>query len=229
MSVSMIPDELKEKLKLELQAALINPVKVFMFTMELECKFCSETRQLLQELAALSDKITVETYDFQANADKAKAFNIDKIPAIIVMAEKDYGIRIYGLPYGYEFQTLLAAVMSVSKGATDLSESTKSRLGEIKTRTLIQVFVTLTCPYCPITASLAHKFAMENSLIEADVIDADEFPQLAMKYMVMGVPKTVINDKVEFVGALPEDMFLQQVLQAAGQAPVQPPDTKTNQ
>jgi glutaredoxin-like protein len=225
----MIPDELKEKLKLELQAALIDPVKVVMFTMELECRFCSETRQLLQELAALSDKIKVEIYDFQANADRVKAFNIDKIPAIIVMTEKDYGIRIYGLPYGYEFQTLLAAVMSVSKGTTDLSESTKSKLKEIKTRVLIQVFVTLTCPYCPIAASLAHKFAMENDLIEADVIDASEFPQLAIKYLVMGVPKTVINDKVEFVGVLPEDMFLQQVLQATGQVPLQPPDTKTNQ
>jgi len=229
MSVNMIPDELREKLKTELQAVLINPVKIIMFTMELECKLCLETKQLLQELAALSDKIRVEIYDFQANADKAKAFNVEKIPAIIVMTERDYGIRIYGFPYGYEFQTLLAAVMSVSKGMTDLSESTKSKLKEIKTRVLIQVFVTLTCPYCPITASMAHKFAMENDLIEADVIDAGEFSQLAIKYMVMGVPKTVINEKVEFVGVLPEDLFLQQVLQATGQTPPQPPKTETSQ
>jgi glutaredoxin-like protein len=213
----MIPDELKEKTKSELQRALVNPVKLLMFTQELECKFCSETRQLLQELAVLSDKITIETYDLMTNADKAKAFNIDKVPAIVVMGEKDYGIRIYGMPYGYEFQTLLAAVVAVSRRETDISETTKSILKEIKTPVKIQVFVTLTCPYCPIMASMAHKFAMENDLIEADAVDAGEFPQLAIRYMVMGVPKTVINDKVEFVGALPEDAFLQQVLQAIGE------------
>jgi predicted DsbA family dithiol-disulfide isomerase len=55
---------------------------------------------------------------------------------------------------------------------------------------------------------------MENDLIKADVIEASEFPHLALKYGVMGVPKTVINDKTEFVGALPEDLFLEHVLLA---------------
>jgi protein-disulfide isomerase len=62
---------------------------------------------------------------------------------------------------------------------------------------------------------MAHMFAVENDLIRADVIDANEFPQLAIKYGVMGVPKTVVNEKVEFVGAIPENMFLEQVLLGA--------------
>jgi predicted DsbA family dithiol-disulfide isomerase len=60
--------------------------------------------------------------------------------------------------------------------------------------------------------SLAHKFAIENDLIRADMIEAAEFPHLAQKYSVMGVPKVVINEQIEFVGALPEENFLQQVL-----------------
>ena len=43
-----------------------NPVKIVMFTQEIECKFCSDTRQLAQEMATLNDKITVEVYDFVA-------------------------------------------------------------------------------------------------------------------------------------------------------------------
>lgn len=217
MSTTMIPIELKDKVKLELQQALVNPVRLVMFTQELECHFCSETRQLLQELAALNDKITIEAYDFVGNAEKAKAFNVDKIPAVVVVGEKDYGIRIYGMPYGYEFQTLMGAIVAVSRRETDLSESTKTALRQVRTSVKIQVFVTLTCPYCPMMANMAHKFAMENDLIEAEVVDAGEFPQLAVRYMVVGVPKTVINDKVDFVGVLPEDVFLQQLLQALAQ------------
>jgi hypothetical protein len=62
---------------------------------------------------------------------------------------------------------------------------------------------------------MAHKFAVENDLIRADVIDLNEFPQLAIKYSVMGVPKIVVNEKIEFVGAVPENMFLEHVLLGA--------------
>jgi glutaredoxin-like protein len=212
--VSLIPEEHKEHIKNELMEKMENPVKIIMFTQEVECQFCAQTRQLINELAALNDKIKVEIHDFLAETDKAKEYGVDKVPALIVMGEKDYGIRFYGLPYGYEFQTLLESIINVSRGKTDLSEETKNKLKEIKTPVHIQVFVTLTCPYCPIVASTAQKFAIENDLIRADVIDISEFPHLALKYAVMGTPKTVINEKVEFIGAFPEDLFLEHVLLA---------------
>jgi glutaredoxin-like protein len=154
-------------------------------------------------------------HDFVADAELAKQYNIDKIPGIAIIGQKDYGVRIFGLPYGYEFQTMLAALETVSQGKTDLSEETKAQLHAINVPVHIQVFVTLTCPHCPVAASMAHKFAVENDLIKADVIDANEFPQLAIKYGVMGVPKIVVNEKIEFIGAVPEAMFLEHVLLGA--------------
>ncbi len=210
----MIPNEHKEHIRSELQEKMEKPVKLIMFTQEIECKFCAETRQLTQEMAALNEKIQVEIYDFVANSEKAKEYGVDKVPAIVVVGEKDYGVRFYGLPYGYEFQTLIEAVVNVSKGKTDLSDKTKEMLKEIKTPVHIQVFVTLTCPYCPIVGSLAHKFAIENDLIKADVVDGGEYPHLGLKYGIMGVPKTIINEKIEFVGVLPEDLFLEHILLA---------------
>ena len=62
---------------------------------------------------------------------------------------------------------------------------------------------------------MAHKLAIECELIKADVIDTGEFPDLAMKYNVVGVPKIIINDKVEFVGAFSEDLFAEHVLLGA--------------
>jgi len=212
--MSLILEEHKEHLRSELNEKLERPVTIMMFTQEVECQFCAQTRQLINELAALNDKIKVEIYDFLADSEKAKEHGVDKVPATIIRGEKDYGIKFYGLPFGYELQTLLEGVISVSRGRTDISGETKKKLREIKTPVHIQVFVTLTCPYCPVVASLAHKFAMESDLIRADVIDASEFPLLGFKYGVMGVPKTVINEKVEFVGVLPEDLFLEHVLLA---------------
>jgi glutaredoxin-like protein len=212
--MGLIPDEHREHLKSEFAEKLVNPVKIVMFTQQLECQFCAQTRQLIQELAALNDKVKIEVYDFVADSDKAKEFGIDKVPALVIMGEKDYGIRFYGFPFGYEFQTLTSAVLSVSKRETELSEKTKAKLGEIKSPIHIQVFVTLTCPHCSTAASLAHRFAMESDQVRADVVDANEFPHLAQKYSVMGVPKTVVNEKIEFVGAVPEDLFLEHVLTA---------------
>ncbi len=215
--MSLIPEEHKEHIRNQLAQGLVNPVRIIMFTQKMECRFCAETKQLIHELASMNDKIKAEVHDFVADSATAKEHGVDKVPAVIVMGEKDYGIRFYGLPYGYEFQALLEALMTVSRGNTDLSEQTKTRLREIKTPVHIKVFTTLTCPHCPTAASMAHKFAVENEMITTEAIDANEFPQLAIKYMVMGVPKIVINEKVEFVGALPETAFLEHVLLAAQQ------------
>jgi len=213
--MSLIPEDRKEQLRSQLAEEMEKPVKIIMFTQEVECSHCAKTRQLVQELAAFNDKIKVEIYDFVADAGKAKEYGIDKIPALAIIGEKDYGVRIYGMPYGYELQTLIGAVINVSKGKTDISEKTKEILGEVKAPVHIQVFVTLTCPHCPIVATIAHKFAIENSSITADIIDVGEFPHLAQKYAVIGVPKIVINEKIEFVGALSEDLFAEHVVLAA--------------
>ena len=213
--MSLLPDDKKEVLRNEMKEKMVDPVSIIMFTQEIECRFCSDTRQLVQEFQTLSDKIKVEVYDFMADGDKAKQYGIEKIPALAIVGKKDYGVRIYGIPYGYELQTLVEAIVNVSKGTTDLSEKTKSILADVKAPVHIQVFVTLTCPHCPTAAAVAHKLAIESDFVKADVIDSSEFPQLAQKYSVMGVPKIVINEKVEFVGAFSEDLFAEHVLLGA--------------
>ena len=210
--MSLIPDDKKEVLRNDLKERMVDPVKIVMFTQEVECRFCSDTRQLVQEIATLNDKIEVEVYDFIVDAAKAQELKIEKIPALAIIGKKDYGVRIYGIPYGYELQTLIAAVLGVSTGKTDLSDKTKAILADVKAPVHIQVFVTLTCPHCPVAASIAHKLAIESDMITADVIDSSEFATLAQKYSVIGVPKIVINEKVDFVGAFSEDLFAEHVV-----------------
>lgn len=213
--MSLIPDDKKENLRNRFNENMIDPVKILMFTQEIECRFCADTRQLVQELTGLNDKISAEVYDFVADSERAKEYGIDKIPALAIIGKKDYGVRVYGIPYGYELQTLIEAVINVSKGTTNLSEKTKAILADVKSPVHIQVFVTLTCPHCPVAAATAHKLAIESDMIRADVIESSEFPALAQKYSVIGVPKIVINEKIEFVGAFSEDLFAEHVVLGA--------------
>jgi len=102
--VGLIPDEHKMHLKEELQRGMKDPVRVVLFTQEMECQFCREARELVQEVASLApDKIKPEIYDFVKDGEKAKEFGVDKVPAIAIVGAKDYGIRYFGIPYGYEF------------------------------------------------------------------------------------------------------------------------------
>lgn len=211
---NLIPEEQRQHLIEEFKNKLVNPVRLIMFTQEVECQFCSETRQLIGEVASLNDRVRVEVYDFVADAEKARMFGVEKIPALVIMADKDYGLRFYGFPFGYEFRTLIDGILLASSGGADISEETKRKIREINVPVNIQVFVTLTCPHCSSAAKTAYQFAVENELIEAEIVEANEFPHLAMKYGVMGVPKIVVNDKVEFVGAVPENLFLEQILLA---------------
>jgi glutaredoxin-like protein len=214
--MSLVPEEHKTHITEQLQANMKDPVRLVVFTQEIECEFCKESRQLATEVASLMpEKIVVEVYDFVKDAEKAKEYGVDKVPAIAIIGTKDYGIRYYGIPYGYEFNPFIDNIINVSKGTTNLSEETKTKLKTLDKPVHIQVFVTLTCPYCSIAASLSHKFAIENSMIKSDVVEVSEFPHLAQKYSVMGVPKIVINERTELVGAVPEAQFAAHILQAS--------------
>jgi len=214
--MGLLPEEHKMHIKEELQQNVKEPVRLVVFTQEMECQFCKETRELAQEVANfLPDKIKVEIYDFVKDADKAKEYGVDKVPAVAIIGKKDYGIRYYGIPYGYEFNPFIDNIINVSKGITNLSQETKTKLQSLEKPVHIQVFVTLTCPYCPVAAGLAHKFAIESDMVKSDVIEVAEFPHLGQKYSVMGVPKIVINERTELVGAVPEAQFVAHILQAA--------------
>jgi glutaredoxin-like protein len=198
--------------------SLETPVKLIVFTQKMECQYCKETRMIGEELAALSDKISLEVYDFEDDKEIAETYNIDKIPATIIMEggdqPKDYGIRYFGIPSGYEFSSLIEDIMMISGGESGLSAATKDVLANLEEPVHLQVFVTPTCPYCPQAVLLAHKLAFESDKVRGDMVEAIEFPHLSTKYQVQGVPRTVINETVHQEGAAPEAMLMAQLKEA---------------
>jgi glutaredoxin-like protein len=197
---------------------LPHPVRLVMFTQDFECDFCAETRQLVEEIAELSDEITAEILDFVEDKDQAEALGVDKIPAVAVIGAEDYGVRIYGIPSGYEFTSFLYAIRAVSAGSTELSDAMLETLESIEEPVHVQVFVTPTCPYCPQSVMMAHQMAIASSLVRGDMVEATEFPHLSQKYQVMGVPRTVINESVHIEGAAPEEMIIDKLKEALTEA-----------
>jgi len=212
--MGLIKDEDKEYLKKKFDEEMEGEVRIVYFTQDFECQFCKETREILEELAELSDKIKLEIHEFDKEKELAERYGVDKIPATLIFGEKEYGIRFFGIPSGYEFSTLVEDIIHASRGETELNEEIKEEVKKIDKPVHIQVFVTPTCPYCPISVNLAHQMAIENENIRADMVEAIEFPHLSQKYDVMGVPKTVINDKREVVGAVPQEMLMEEIKKA---------------
>ena len=206
-------------------AGMTNPVKVVLFTQgeggALECDYCTEARQIIEEVAALSDKITIEVRDLVGDAALAAHYHIDKIPALALLADGptpiDYGIRLYGVPSGYEFSTLIEDLLMVSRRETGLNAKTIDELKRLTQPVHIQVYVTPTCPYCPRAVLLAHQLALASDLITADMVEANEFPHLSNKYQVYGVPRTVIEDVIHVEGAVPEIALVTELMKVLDQ------------
>jgi len=187
------------------------------------CETCQDARQLLEELASISEgRVRVELYDLDAHPAEATLYGIDKAPGVVVLGDesgrRDFGIRFFGSLAGYELATLIEDIRMVSFG-TDLARGTAEALAPLRSPLHLQVFVTPTCPYCPRAVLLAHRMAMASDWVTADAVDATEFPELAQRYQVAGVPRTVINETVYVEGAVPEAMLMAQLiplLQATG-------------
>ncbi len=131
---------------------LIDPVKLVYFTQHQSplivpgtvCMYCKETGELLDEVAALSDKIEVEVHDFLKDEAIARQYDVEKIPAVVIIGKNRGKIRFFGIPSGYEFSSLIEVIRDVSRGGSDLSEATKKELEKVGNEVRIQVFVTPT-------------------------------------------------------------------------------------
>lgn len=215
---------LNEDIRNQVQEAfqqLKEPVYVLFFSSQENCDYCNETRQLLEEVVELSDKISLEIHDLDTEKELAQKYGIDKAPAFLIAAKdgeeiRDYGIRFYGIPSGHEFSSLIHDLILVSGRDSGLSPETREALKELTSPIHLMVFVTPTCPYCPRAVVLAHQMAIESPMVTAEGVEATEFPDLADQFFVSGVPQTTINMGAgTVIGAVPEQHLLHEIQRVA--------------
>jgi alkyl hydroperoxide reductase subunit F len=202
--MSMFQPEIEKQL-LEILSEMEKSVKIILFKQAKDCPTCPEQEKLLSGLAERGDNLSLEVYDLVLHGDKAMSFNVNRAPATIIMDEKDYGIRFYGLTAGHEFSSLLSSILLVSNG-TEVNQQLVALIESIETPVHLKVMTTLTCPYCPKMVAAAQIMAYMNPNIIAEAFDVSEYPDLTKKYNVTGVPMTFINEvgKIDGVASLPE-------------------------
>ncbi len=125
------------------------PVQMLFFGSRENCDYCTEARQLLEELATVDEKLGLSVYDLQDNADIAAQFNVDKAPGIVIAAKNgdqiiDFGVQYSGVPSGHEFGVLINDILLVSGRDSGLSESVREFLKHLEKPLHLQVFVTPT-------------------------------------------------------------------------------------
>lgn len=210
--MNMFNEELQGQLK-EVFKDLKDNVTIALFTKEGECYTCEETRAYMQEVTELSDKLALNVYDIEKDADKAKAYHIEMVPSIVLLnAMGEYqGVKFNGIPAGHEINSFITALLEVSGHESAVSKELEDRIKKIDKPVNIKVFVTLSCQHCPGAVQKAHKIALMNNFVEAEMIEAETFEELSDKYNVTSVPKIVINDTLELVGNQPIEEFLKKI------------------
>ncbi|MFA6435023.1 MAG: thioredoxin family protein [Elusimicrobiales bacterium] len=203
-------DETRKRLE-----ALEAEVKLVFFKETLLCRTCGPAEDFLREICALSSKVKLEIYNRVTDVEKAAEYGVTLTPAAVLEGPKGRRVRFYGIPAGYELVSLLEGLKNSAAASVELSKETLEALAAVVSPVNIKVFVTPTCPYCPAAVVLAHKFALASPKITAEMIESTEFPELVRKYGVEGVPRTIVNDKIDLVGLQPEQMLLKAVLESA--------------
>lgn len=151
---------------------------------------------ILEELALLTDRIRLTTVP-----------SLEDSPPSITVGEHGR-VRFMGTPSGYEFSTLLTAIIDAGRQGTKLAPATIAFIEGLREELNIMVFVTPTCPHCPGAGVLAHRMAAASPMVRASVIEAQEFPDLAGTHRVMGVPRTVVNERYHAEGNMSETVLV---------------------
>ena len=179
------------------------------------CATCEDTRKLVSALAEQAPAhLRLELVDVTQDVPPEDVIDVPYLT--LGRAGEDHRIRFLGLPAGFEFAMVVEAIERISSGAADLAPESIAALGALEEEVEVLVFTTPTCRYCPAAVSLANRLALASPHVTAVTVSANEFPRLSTAFGVQGVPRTVVNRRGAFVGAVPEPSFVDAVLQLAG-------------
>jgi len=133
------PDDIAAQL-----AALSAPVRLVFFTQTFGCNTCLTARQVVDQIASLSEQITVEEHNIVLDKEKVSEYGIERVPTLAIVGEHDPGIRYCGVPAGYELASIVDAIMLVARGEAGLTKESLASLAALDRQVEVKVFVTPT-------------------------------------------------------------------------------------
>lgn len=228
----MIPLRDQEYLRTRFARELTGGVRIDYFTQRRlpifipgreECAYCEETQTLLKEIAALSDKITLNVHEFADSTKEAASLGVDKVPGTVVRGPVNRPLRFFGFPVGNQLLPLVEGIIEASRGKVELTTEAVRHLRRLQRTVHVQLFVTPACPYCPPMTRLVSKLALESARIDVAVVEISEFPRLVERYAIRAVPTTIIEQRAALVGAVDEATLVSEIGQVAQGKALRPP------
>jgi len=145
---NLLNDDIRKQVS-EAFKQLREPVQILFFGSREQCEYCDDTLMLVEEVASLSEKLSVHAFDVKTSAEVAERYNVSLTPGLVLAAEGedgpiDYGVRYAGIPSGHEFSSLIQDLLLVSSRDSGLNEQTREFLAGLKEPVYLQVFVTPT-------------------------------------------------------------------------------------
>jgi hypothetical protein len=198
---------------------LLKPVRLVVFTGDACSRACTEAIELARAIKAGMGRVAVETYDMAMDRDKTEQYGIQRVPALVVQGGDGRTITFFGLPESMILEVLLDTIRAVSEGKSSLPESIRHSLKRFSDAVSVQVFVRSDCALCKSAAELAINFTLASDRIDTAVIMVKDFPQLAAKYAVTALPKTVFGGDEQVEGDIPEAEFFEKIFHAQGSKP----------
>lgn len=212
-----------------LEGELDQPVGVLLFTRQDGarsgatampiCEYCRDVEDLMSELVSLTNRLSLTVLDFDEDRDDAEKYGVKAVPAIIPLGERNCGITYYGMPGGYEFASLLQALLSISSDTIRLSDDSLERISALRNEVGIEAFVTTTSIHCSEMTSTLYQLSLASEHVSIDVYEAPEFPAEVERYGIDSVPSIVLNKSKVLVGVMPEAELVDAIL-AVGQKDV---------
>ncbi len=146
-----------------------------------------ELRGYVEQMAALTDKLTVEEGD---------SAQVDNLPCVrIYRSDNSWtGLAFHGVPGGHEFTSFVLGLYNAAGPGQAIDEETKEAIKRLRKPVDLKVLVSLSCTMCPELVTAAQRLAAEQPDVIAQVYDLNHFPDLREKYQVMSVPCLVINE-----------------------------------
>ena len=143
----------------------------------------NELKNYMEELASLTDKLTVEVSDWGNDAPCVRVCRADG---------SETGLAFHGVPGGHEFTSFVLGLYNAAGPGQPLDADVRAAIGALGQKKM-QVLVSLSCTMCPELVTSAQRIAAENKNVTAEVYDLTHFPEIRDKYNVMSVPCLVID------------------------------------
>ena len=234
-----IPEHDREQIQQRF-SAIKNPVKLDYFHQSPssvvipgrpDCATCEEVKEALEELCALSDRITLSVYEHADEPELVTKRGIAAIPGLLVRGELNRPVRFFGRPNLYFLPTLVEAIILVSQRDLKARPEVARLLKKLRSPAHLRVIGSATHPGSAEAALVAWSATLGSPKLQADVYAAEEFEGLVRAGRIDQLPTTFVGEQHSFVGVADAEALAQFILdvQAAGeQATVAPPPVDTD-